>query len=52
MIHEPNMDCISKEYKDILDNSETIINENKSQPCHLERIYGNILVLMLVLILL
>lgn len=31
---------LTEEYKDILDNSEQLLEEFKKQPCHLERLYG------------
>ena len=38
--YEDDDSFLTEEYKDILDNSEQLLEEFKKQPCHLERLYG------------
>ncbi|CAB4066898.1 BBS7 [Lepeophtheirus salmonis] len=40
--NEPDTNFLSPEYKFILENSETLRNQFKKQPAHLERLYGMI----------
>ncbi|XP_063692711.1 Bardet-Biedl syndrome 7 protein homolog [Bolinopsis microptera] len=41
-MHEPNLDFLSPEYKDIILNADKLQAAFKLQPCHLERLYGMI----------
>ena len=40
--YEGNVDFLTEEYKEILENADILQNEYKRQPCHLERLYGMI----------
>ena len=40
--YEGNVDFLTEEYKEILENADILQNEYKKQPCHLERLYGMI----------
>ncbi len=39
-IHEGNLDFMSPEYRQILEDADKLQVEYKKQPCHLERLYG------------
>ena len=39
-IHEGNLDFMSPEYRQILEDADNLQTEYKKQPCHLERLYG------------
>ncbi|XP_072040568.1 BBSome complex member BBS7-like [Amphiura filiformis] len=41
-IHEGNLDFMSPEYRQILEDADKLQTEYKKQPCHLERLYGMI----------
>ncbi|KAL5012626.1 hypothetical protein ScPMuIL_011177 [Solemya velum] len=41
-VHENNLDFMSPEYRQILDDANDLQLEYKKQPCHLERLYGMI----------
>ena len=39
-VHEQDVNFMSPEYKQILDDADKLQTEFKKQPCHLERLYG------------
>lgn len=39
-IHEGDLEFMSPEYRQILEEADTLQQEYKKQPCHLERLYG------------
>lgn len=39
-VHEGNADFLITEYRNILDESSSLLEEYKKQPAHLERLYG------------
>ena len=39
-VHENNLDFLSPEYRQILEEADELKAEFKRQPCHLERLYG------------
>ena len=45
-VHENSLEFLSPEYRQILEESDNLKNEYKRQPCHLERLYGNLLSLL------
>ena len=39
--NEPDLSFMTPEYRSILENADRLQIEYKKQPCHLERLYGN-----------
>ena len=47
-MHETGNDWMTAENKEILKNADQLLAENKKQPCHLERLYGLLEIIIII----